>query len=235
MPGGPGGEAGTAVLTLPGTPVRVGWSGRADGDMGRPPGPDLLARALGLAYPPRLLRQVHGAGVVVAEDAPGAGEEPPEGDALVTAVAGLGLAVRVADCAPVALGSAEGACGAVHAGWRGVRAGILEGAVAAVRALGAGTVVAAVGPCARPCCYEFSPSDLDALVRTWGAAVVGRTRAGRPALDLAAAVGAVLGAVGVPVVADAGTCTVCSPRHYSYRGGDTTARQAMVVWREAAR
>lgn len=227
----------------------VRWTERAHGDVRTPPGLGGLDPGPGVRGAPRQLCQVHGADVAVLDPDPGIdrvlptgafrvdprapGARPPEGDALVTAVPGVALAVVVADCAPVALGSPEGICGAVHAGWRGIVAGVLENAVAVLRALGATEVVAGLGPCAGPCCYEFGSEGIAAMVRRWGPTVAGRTRGGRPALDLPAAVGAVLGDLDVALVTAAGVCTVCSPRHFSYRGGDAAARQAMVVWRPA--
>ena len=51
--------------------------------------------------------------------------------------------------------AADGAVAALHGGWRGLAAGILAEGVAALRELGGeGPVRAALGPCARGCCYE---------------------------------------------------------------------------------
>ena len=67
---------------------------------------------------------------------------------------GLAAMVLTADCIPVALG-AQGAVAALHAGWRGLAAGVLEEGVRALREVGGrGDVVAVVGPCAGACCYE---------------------------------------------------------------------------------
>ena len=90
------------------------------------------------------------------------------------------LAILTADCASVALGSAEGVFGAVHAGWRGLLAGVVEATVAAMRARGAGDVVGALGPCIHPECYEFSDADLDAVAAAYGRR---RARAGRRKVD----------------------------------------------------
>ncbi len=65
-----------------------------------------------------------------------------------------------------------------------------------MRAMGAGHVVGALGPCIHAECYEFSEEDLDVVVAAYGPAVRGRTTAGRPALDLPATVAAALAAGG---------------------------------------
>ena len=62
--------------------------------------------------------------------------------------------MRVADCLPVALVAPE-AVGAVHAGWRGLAAGVLAGGRrGAARGSGRREIRAAIGPGARVCCYE---------------------------------------------------------------------------------
>ena len=58
-----------------------------------------------------------------------------EADGQATDLHGLGALVLTADCLPVAL-SAGGAVAMVHAGWRGLAAGVLEEGVRALRELG---------------------------------------------------------------------------------------------------
>ena len=78
------------------------------------------------------LRQVHGKAIHTI--GPRADADPrPEGDGLVTAMAGVMLCIFTADCVPVLLADKErGVSGALHAGWRGTLAGI---AAAGVRAM----------------------------------------------------------------------------------------------------
>lgn len=173
------------------------------------------------------LRQVHGAGVVVVGE-PGA-SAGAEADAAVTAVPGVAVSVTVADCAPVAL-LADGAVGVVHAGWRGLAAGVVPAALHALRELTDAPVRAVVGPCVRPGCYEFGEADLDALAAVLGDGVRATTTDGRPALDVPAGVRAALAAAGVDDVEDAGVCTACSPDHWSYRAAGDRDRQALVAW-----
>jgi hypothetical protein len=161
---------------------------------------------------------------------PGAGQGQ-EADAAVTACAGAVLAVLTADCAPVALSSPEGVVGVVHAGWKGLMAGVVEAAVAAMTELGAGQVSAALGPCIRPHAYRFSPGDLGCVADRFGPAVEAVDEAGDPALDLPAAVACALGEAGAALVADAGACTHCSPEHWSWRARADRGRQATVVWK----
>ncbi len=172
------------------------------------------------------LHQVHGADVVVVEE-PGA-HAGARADAAITTTGGAVLSVTVADCAPVAL-LGDGAVGVVHAGWRGLVAGVLAAAVEALARVGAGPLRAVVGPCIAPSCYEFGTDDLDALVAALGPAVAASTREGEPALDLVAGVRAGLAAAGVEQCEVLRVCTACSSEHWSHRGSGTTSRQALVA------
>jgi polyphenol oxidase len=177
------------------------------------------------------LHQVHGA-AVYAVDRPNRGSPPdgdtPPADAAVTTDPEAVLAILTADCGPVAL-VAPGASGVVHAGWRGVAAGVLEAAVAGVRERGRGPVRAVIGPCVRPCCYEFSPADLEPIAARLGPEVARRTSSGRLALDLPRAIAIALSGAGVAEVTDVGVCTACSHDHFSHRRDGRTGLQAMLL------
>ncbi len=200
-----------------------------------------VADALGAVPAERIvwLRQVHGTRVhVAAREAgtPGVGaceaDEPeavaPEADAVVTAARGLPLAILTADCAPIAI-ACDDAVGVVHAGHRGLEHGVVEAAVGALRAIGHGPVRAYLGPCIRPARYEFGEDDLARLVDRLGPQVAARTSAGRPALDIPAAVRGALERSGVHELGDGGICTAASERHFSHRRDGTTGRQATII------
>jgi copper oxidase (laccase) domain-containing protein len=162
----------------------------------------------------------------------GPGEASGEAaDAAVTTSSRAALAVLTADCAPVALGSPEGVLGVAHAGWRGLRAGVVETTIKTMRRLGATRIEAVVGPCIHACCYPFGAADLDAMQVRLGPQVRSTDRDGKPALDLPAGVRAALHASGATVVGDACTCTSCSEGYWSWRASGSRRRQATVVWR----
>ncbi|MDQ1381116.1 MAG: purine-nucleoside/S-methyl-5-thioadenosine phosphorylase / adenosine deaminase [Actinomycetota bacterium] len=221
-------------------PARVWCSGRPHGNVGDHVGddPDVVARnraALGAstsgAGAPAWvwLRQVHGNEVYVADAAPPPGREPaPVADAVVTATRGLTLAIVTADCAPLVI-ACDDAVGVVHAGHRGLANGVIEAAVARLRDIGTGDVRAFLGPCIRAPRYEFGADALAELVAQFGTMVEGRTRAGRPALDIAAAIGVVLERVGVVPFADCGICTADDGAYFSYRRDGETGRQATIA------
>ncbi len=211
--------------------VHLTWTSRAHGDLAG----DLRVVPQGvLGDAPRpwtWLQQVHGARVVTVNH-PGehAGEHA---DAAVTATPGCTLAVRTADCAPIVLEARRGV-GLVHAGWKGLMAGVVDAAVAALRALDDGPLRAHLGPCIRPGCYEFGDPELAEMTKRFGDAVAATTLWGTSALDLPAAVRSALGAAGVALVSDDAGCTACDRRWYSHRARGESERMATVAWVSSA-
>ncbi|HEY2482308.1 MAG TPA: peptidoglycan editing factor PgeF [Caulobacteraceae bacterium] len=112
----------------------------------------------------RTCYQIHSTQVVMAEgDWRG---ERPKADAVVAHEPGFICAALAADCAPVLLADAEArVVAAVHAGWRGALAGVVEVAVEAMIARGAQTsrLVAVVGPCIAQASYEVGLEFVDAF------------------------------------------------------------------------
>jgi copper oxidase (laccase) domain-containing protein len=131
----------------------------------------------------------------------------------------------------VLLGSSV-AVAAVHAGWRGLAAGVIASAVDALRQHGATEITAWLGPCIRPRCYEFGADDLEDVVAALGPDVRSETAWGTPALDVAAGVRSALLAAGVTTMHDSGVCTACSPVHFSHRARRDVGRQASLIWLE---
>jgi polyphenol oxidase len=217
---------------------RVLFTGRAEGNMSSVGGDraregslarerlrELIGvRALARGY------QVHGHDVARVARMPAPDTDIPaiEADGQATALVGVGAIVLVADCLPVALG-ARGAVAMLHAGWRGLAAGVLEQGVRALRELelarGAetpGRIVAVVGPGAGACCYEVGEEVHDALP--------GAPRRGRK-IDLRAVARERLAAAGVSEVRDVESCTICDERYFSHRReGARAGRQAGVAW-----
>ena len=117
------------------------------------------------------------------------------------------------------------------------RAEVFDGIVEVARACGVqkrGTdLVAWLGPCVHPECYEFGADDLAGLEQRYGRAVRTRTASGAVALDLPMAVGAALGGSGVALVGAADACTACdASRFFSHRARGDEGRHALAVWIE---
>jgi YfiH family protein len=179
------------------------------------------------APPLSFVHQVHGAQVRrITADSPPSLAQRPRVDGQATNLAGVAPTALAADCLPIAV-AGEGAVAMLHAGWRGLAAGVIAAGVEAVRQLGApGLLSAAIGPGAGPCCYEVGGEV--------HAAFAGVPEAHRGTnVDLKAIARRQLDRAGVEVVADIGICTICSdPRllfsHRRDRG--VTGRQAGVAW-----
>ncbi len=175
-------------------------------------------------------RQIHSSRCLYAA-APG---RVGEADALITDRPGLLLAVRTADCLPIFVADPEHrAVAAIHAGWRGLLAGILKevlGQMAERFGAHPEALLIAIGPAIGGCCYEVGPEvatqfrelfperkDLD-----------GRTR-----LDLTEAARRQLLEAGVREqgVTAAGLCTRClAEEFYSWRrDGPRTGRMLSVI------
>lgn len=209
--------------------TRVVCTGWAQGDMaGTGPVVDRRRRAV-VDVPWTVLSQVHGARVVMVDEPGGSAGEPA--DAAVTGCAGAAVAVLTADCAPVALASPEGLLGVAHAGWKGLRAGVVEATVQSMRRMGATRVEAVLGPCIHPCCYTFGEDELLEMESRLGRHLRAQDRQGRPSLDLPAGVRSALHAAGATLVGEAGICTSCTDGLWSWRNGRSPRRQATVAWR----
>ena len=119
-----------------------------------------LRNELALPQEPRWLVQRHGARVMEAD----AGEDGAPADGIVTRASGIVCAVLAADCVPVLLCDRDATMvAALHAGWRGIVAGIVE---AGVRAAGVSPsrLLAWLGPAIGPERYEVGPDVRDAIL-----------------------------------------------------------------------
>jgi YfiH family protein len=149
-----------------------------------------LQQAIGCESRPRCwAHQVHGGDVVrVRQGEPF--ENGPRADALVTDNPQRVLAVRVADCVPILLATSDGRrVAAVHAGWRGVIAGVVPAALGEMTSDGHAEVIAAIGPCIGFDAFEVGPEVIEAFVKRFGeAALVRRRGDGKGHVDLREAV-----------------------------------------------
>ena len=169
------------------------------------------------------MRQVHGADVVWAM--PGL---VAEADALLTYTPDVAVLVRVADCVPIALATEErDTIGVVHAGRKGLVAGVVPAAAQILLDRGRGPVTAWVGPhiCGR--CYELD-SATAAEVAAAVPSAASTTWTGTPAADIGAGVAAQLEQLGV-TVHHLGGCTLEDDRFFSYRRNATAQRQGALV------
>lgn len=211
-------RAGQIAIDLPG--AHALFTTRSWGDVRE------TQAAIGERLGVRIVRphQVHGDTVITVAGDGDVGAT--EADALVTNQRGIAPAVITADCLPIVI-AGPSAVAVVHAGWRGLDAGVIVNAVAELRRQGGGVMQAAIGPGAGVCCYAVG----DELHRRFK----GRGQDFRDGarLDLKAIARVQLMEAGVARIHDSGICTICSDPGltYSYRReGPDTGRQAAIAW-----
>jgi YfiH family protein len=191
----------------------------------------------GEVFPLISIRQVHGDGVAVF------GGEPPKteelyfqvADALITHIQGFALAVFTADCLPILLfDPGRGAVGIIHTGWKGTSKAICQKAIEKMKEAfncAAENILAAMGPCIGPCCYEVDGPVKQAFAGSglpWELMSYPRGR-GRWSLDLHQANTYLLELSGVRKenIHRLELCTSChNDFFYSYRAeGESVGRQ----------
>lgn len=193
------------------------------------------------------LEQVHGSQVVEASlDSAGrasaqiasAGTDSAgsaiEADGAVTSLPGLACAVMVADCLPVLLASRAGdRVGALHVGWRGLLAGVLDSGVARMAAQ---DLVGWLGPCISAAAYEVGPEVREAYLGAADAETVASAFAPSPGreghwlMDLRAIAARRLTALGVRCDVSRRCVYREGSRFFSYRRDGATGRFAALIW-----
>lgn len=191
--------------------------------------------AIGAAGWPLLkLRQVHSDTIVEMNDTSAAGDAV-EGDAAVTALEGVMLAVQTADCVPILVADRQArAVAAIHAGWRGTASRIVERAIETLHAkfeIEPADLIAAVGPHIGVCCYEVGEEVVDAMKTP--AVFQRRTEWAKPHLNLAEANRGQLVSAGIPEaqIEVSSLCTRCrEDLFHSYRrDGKRTGHMLSVI------
>jgi YfiH family protein len=199
-----------------------------------------LAAALPAALPVQWLQQVHGTDVVRAADP----LQVPEADAAWTTAPGIACAVLVADCLPVLLCRRDGsAVAAVHAGWRGLAAGVLEKTATAM-GNDSGELLAWLGPCIGRCHFRVGREVADALAAglsdlpdsSVADCFAAADEPGFCRADLQALATLRLRRLGITRVSAETACTYCDEaRFFSYRrDGDTGRMAALIALRDPA-
>jgi purine-nucleoside/S-methyl-5'-thioadenosine phosphorylase / adenosine deaminase len=140
---------------------------------------------------------------------------------------GRAMLLLTADCMPIAIARSNGerpALAILHAGWRGLLAGIVA---SGVRSLGARGLAAVIGPSIGPCCYEVGDEVAGPFREAFGDDVVRDRR-----LDLWTAAERALRAAGVESVERSDLCTSCNAdRFFSHRRDHgRTGRQGVIAY-----
>lgn len=180
---------------------------------------------------PNYLRQVHGTGIANLDHPAGSGTVTADG--AVTARTSSVATVLTADCMPLLLADRRGRrVGAVHAGWRGMAAGVIESAVRAMEVEPL-DVIAWMGPTIGPEAFEVGPEVREAFVSREGEAAA-HFRSHRPDKFMADLYGLAqlrLRRCGVREIHGGGFCTFREPgRFFSYRRAPRSGRMGAFIW-----
>lgn len=193
----------------------------------------LLRETCRLSSEPVWLKQVHGTNVIdAAAVRPGV-----QADGAVTDRPGVVCAVLTADCLPIFLCDRDGAkVGLLHAGWRGLAAGIVE---TGLRRMGVapGRLLVWLGPAIGPHSYEVGEEVRQAFVASdpGAAAAFAANASGRWLADMYALARRRLHALCVHAIFGGDRCTLHErERFYSFRRDGTTGRMASLIWLERA-
>ncbi len=202
--------------------------------------PDAVARnrnliATRLGVRPIWMKQVHGTTVFDADAWRVDDGGEPEADAARTSRRGMVCTVMIADCLPLlVVDEARRSVAAIHAGWRGLAAGVIE---RCLDAMGAGGKRVWLGPAIGPESYEIGAEVRDVFLRhDEGAEVLFRpTRPGHWYLDLYEAARRRLRTwgIGSESIHGGAYCALRdSERFFSHRRDSVTGRMAAMVWIE---
>ncbi len=188
-----------------------------------------LQQILALPARPLWLQQVHGITVVDAVSMTGA----TQADAAYACRPGVVCTVLTADCLPLLLCDKKGECvAAVHAGWRGLAAGVIEQTISALSRQD-GTLLAWLGPAISPAAYRVGDEVRDTFMGhdRRAAAAFRPASAGGWHADLYRLARQRLGDCGVTHVYGGGHCSYGEPeRFFSYRRDGACGRMASLIW-----
>lgn len=180
---------------------------------------------------PVWLKQVHGVRCV---DVATAGHDA-EADASFSRTPVQACAVLTADCLPLLLCDEAGTVvAAVHAGWRGLAAGVIEAAAGAMQVPGA-RLLAWLGPAIGPAAFEVGAEVRAAFLQQdqGAAAAFVPHGTGKWLCDLYVLARRRLARLGVKRIHGGGDCTYTQrERFFSYRRDGITGRMATLVWLE---
>lgn len=187
-----------------------------------------LHQSLSLPREPSWLEQVHGQEIVPAHRGPG-----QRGDASIAYGPGPVCAILTADCLPLLLCDRGGTrVAAIHAGWRGLAAGIIEAAVRALETPGR-HLLAWLGPAIGPKAFEVGPEVRQIFLDqdSRHASAFNAYRQGRWLANIYQLARLCLTKQGIRFIYGGQYCTVAEPdRFYSYRRDGQTGRMATLIW-----
>lgn len=189
---------------------------------------NLLSQALDLPAEPCWIKQTHSTSVVTLEQ-----DDNRTADAAITHTPGIVAVVMTADCLPILICNHSGSeVAAVHAGWRGLQAGVIQCALDAMQSAN-DQLMAWIGPGISQACFEVGDEVYAAYINSINDAdrYFSAHGPGHWLCDLAGLAQLVFEQQGVSEVTRAPLCSYRDDkRFYSYRRDATTGRMASLIW-----
>ena len=189
----------------------------------------IIKELLSLPAEPVWLDQIHGNRAVPAVKT----ESLQQADASYTSESGVVCAVMTADCLPLLVCNSDGThVAAIHAGWRGVLAGVIGNTISAMQVQ---DLLVWLGPAIGPDCFEVGAEVRAAFLEKSAAFIKAfkEQSNGKWLADIYQLARIDLAALGIDKVYGGNFCTVTEhERFYSYRRDKETGRMATLIWRE---
>jgi YfiH family protein len=191
----------------------------------------IMQQVLALPSEPIWLAQIHSNQVVKAVKT----SEPPQADASYSNESGVVCAVMTADCLPLLVCTTDGRqIAAIHAGWRGLLAGVIDNTIAALQTPPS-TLLVWLGPAIGVECFEVGAEVRAAFIAkssTFMSAFTEKSN-GQWLADIYQLARINLTTLGIHAIYGGDFCTVTEEaRFYSYRRDKETGRMATLIWRQ---
>ena len=188
-----------------------------------------LMQMLGLPSNPVWIEQVHSNRIVKADKL----TRIEQADASYTDQAGIVCAVLTADCLPILLAATNGtAIVAIHAGWRGLLAGVISNAV---QSIGTTDIIVWLGPAIGRDCFEVGNELRNSFINksTEFDLAFSQKKQGKYLADIYQLASIELSMLGINEIYGGDFCTVSNTdKFYSYRRDGETGRMATLIWRD---
>lgn len=189
----------------------------------------VLLETASLPAEPLWLRQTHSIDVIHSNQ----WQQNIEADAIISNSPNKVCAVMTADCLSLLLTDKSGTrVAAVHAGWRGLKDGIIENTLGRFK-VASSEILAWLGPAIGPKAFEVGPEVKAAFLAVDPAAesAFTKTHSDRFLADIYLLARQRLSAQGVTAIYGGDYCTFSEKeRFFSYRRDGVTGRMASLIW-----
>ena len=195
----------------------------------------IISSELELPTEPVWLEQIHSDRAIEAIHRP----MPEQADASYTSKIGVVCAVLTADCLPLLICSNDGSqVAAVHAGWKGLLAGVVTKTIKALEKVSSHNqgYMVWLGPAIGPNCFEVGAEVRDDFVRKYlgNESAFVQLSSDKWLADIYHLARIELTKIGVNDVYSSAACTFTeNESYYSYRRDGQTGRMASLIWRES--